>query len=355
MKIAYLLNVGAGKESGVLKKIVEQVTVWITRGHEVKLFIQWPDSHIWSALQSLPVEIFPPPTRRQRYSRSSLGVPQILRWNPEIVYQRFSTFYPPYKRMMDSVPVVLEVNTDDLTEYRHQLSWRSFTYHRLTRSLVLKRAAGLVYVTRALAQKPYFACYGKPGIVLANGIDLSRYHLLPAPNHLQPHLAFIGTPGWPWHGVEKVVRLAQLFPEWHFDVVGYQKKDIDLTPPANLIFHGLLDGNSYQKLLAQTDVAIGTLAYHKIRMQEGCPLKLRQYLAYGLPTIIAYQDTDFPQGHPLILQLPNTANNIDSRKEEIRQFVLRSQGKRIDRASITNIDSNQKELQRLDFFQQCLP
>jgi|GEM_PF-4169519 len=31
MKIAYLLNVGAGKESGVLKKIVEQVTVWMER------------------------------------------------------------------------------------------------------------------------------------------------------------------------------------------------------------------------------------------------------------------------------------------------------------------------------------
>ena len=354
MKIAYLLNVGAGKESGVLKKIVEQAAVWLAQRHEVKLFMQWPDDNIWSGLKTLPVETFAPLTRRQRYTRSGLGVPQVLAWKPELVYQRFSTFYPPYRRLLKAQPVVLEVNTDDLTEYRYQRKWRSFTYHRLTRGLVLKYAAGLVYVTRNLSQKPYFTSYRKPGIVIANGIDLSQYNPLPPPNHSQPHLTFIGTPGWPWHGVEKVVQLARIFPDWRFDIVGYQRSDIDQDAPPNVFFHGMLDGDSYQKLLTKTDVSIGTLAYHKIRMQEGCPLKLRQYLAYGLPTIIAYQDTDFPEGHPLILQLPNTTDNIESHQEQIRQFVERVKGTRIARESIMSIDSTQKEHKRLEFFRECL-
>jgi glycosyltransferase involved in cell wall biosynthesis len=354
MKIAYLLNVRAGKESGVLKKVVEQGTIWQDQGHEVKLFVQSPDANLWSGLRTLPVEIYPPPTRWQRYFGCSLGVPEVLRWKPDLVYQRFTTYFPSYKHLMDSLPVVLEVNTDDLTEYRYQLRWRAFTYHRLTRGLTLKRAAGMVYVTRDLSQKCYFTSYGKPSIVLANGIDVSQYDPLPAPHNSQPHLAFIGTPGWPWHGVEKVVQLARLFPDWHFDIVGYHKNDIEENVTENVICHGLLNRESYQNLLAQTDVAIGTLAYYKIQMQEGCPLKLRQYLVYGLPTMIAYQDTDFPQGHPLILQIPNTPDNIETQQESMRQFVQRAQGKRIERDSIIRIDSTQKEIQRLEFFQQCL-
>ena len=354
MKIAYLLNVGAGKESGVLKKIVEQVTVWMERGHEIKLFMQWPDDNIWSGLRTLPVETFAPPTRRQRYTRSGLGIPQVLAWKPELVYQRFSTFYPPYRRLLEAQPVVLEVNTDDLTEYRYQRRRRSFAYHRLTRGLVLSRAAGLVYVTRDLSQKPYFTSYRKPGIVIANGIDLSQYNPLPAPNHSQPHLAFIGTPGWPWHGVEKVVRLSNIFPHWQFDVIGLESDDFSKSVPSNLKFHGCLNREDYLNILAQADVGLGTLSLHIKNMEEACPLKVREYLACGLPTIIAYEDTDFPDGHPLILQLPNTPDNVESQEEPIRQFVNRTQGKRIARDSIIGIDSTQKEYKRLEFFQQCL-
>ncbi|MBN1844594.1 MAG: glycosyltransferase family 4 protein [Sedimentisphaerales bacterium] len=354
MKIAYLLYTGAAGESGVLKKIAEQAGQWLSQGAAVKLFIQNAGRGIWPGLKDLDVVTFVPGSRRERFSRRGLGVGAVLDWQPELVYQRFDTYWPAWGYLMRQVPTVLEVNTDDLTEYRLQRNRRSYWFHRATRGLTLKKAAGLVFVTRALAARPYFARYRRPSIVIANGISLEAYKPLSPAQNDQPRLVFIGTTGWPWHGVEKVVRLAGLAPQWQFDIVGYTAADVPVPASDNVIFHGHLSQDEYERILARADVGIGTLAFHKIHMEEGCPLKIRQYLAYGLPIILAYEDTDFPEGHPMILRLPNTPDTVEANLGAIRRFVESVKGRRIDRSSIRGIDTAEKERERLRFFAHCL-
>jgi hypothetical protein len=89
-------------------------------------------------------------------------------------------------------------------------------------------------------------------------------------------------------------------------------------------------------------------------MNEACPLKVREYLAYGLPIIIGYSDTDFLERPDFILTLPNHENNVNESLSEIEKFVLKWKGKRVPRDMITHIDICEKEKQRLSFFQSVI-
>jgi hypothetical protein len=101
--------------------------------------------------------------------------------------------------------------------------------------------------------------------------------------------------------------------------------------------------------VAAADVAIGPLALHRNRMDEASPLKVADYLAYGLPVIIAHQDTRFPDGAPFLLQLSNEEDNVDRALDDIAAFVDSWVGRRVDRREIRVIDAPLVERQRLDF------
>ena len=58
--------------------------------------------------------------------------------------------------------------------------------------------------------------------------------------------------------------------------------------------HGTLSGDAYWAVLGRADVAIGSLAMERAGLREGSPLKVREYLLAGIPTVIGYEDTDFP-------------------------------------------------------------
>jgi hypothetical protein len=87
-------------------------------------------------------------------------------------------------------------------------------------------------------------------------------------------------------------------------------------------------------------------------MEEASPLKVREALAYGLPVILAYQDTDFLDARvDFLLQIPNTEENVYENATAIRAFAYAMQGHRVDRDFIQpRIDQSIKEKARLDFF-----
>lgn len=96
-------------------------------------------------------------------------------------------------------------------------------------------------------------------------------------------------------------------------------------------------------------MAVGTLALHRKGISSTSAIKTGEYLAYGIPTIIGYEETDFPDGHPHLLQLPNTPDNVSANINTIREFVERVRGQRVDRSSIAHLDIEVKERERLRF------
>jgi hypothetical protein len=148
--------------------------------------------------------------------------------------------------------------------------------------------------------------------------------------------------------LEHVLFLAQAFPSWAFDVIGPDREELP-ERPSNVNVHGTLVPEEYDPILRRADVAIGTLGLYKKGMAQACPLKVREYLARGIPTIIGYKDTDFTEPAPFLLQVPNGATGVASSRARIADFVERSSRVSVPRAAIEHLDVSVKEARRLRY------
>lgn len=351
IRIAYLAHGVEGKRSGVRTKILSQASTWVALDPnvEVGIFVRCESG-------SEPDWQGEPNVIRVRASRAGilgrlvqreLLSFDLARWKPDLIYLRQSTVSPTVAVLAASVPTVVELNTLDLAELRMRSRARYY-FARVTRSLVLRRARGLVAVSGEIARHPSVREFGHPTIVVPNAIDLTRYPSLPPTGNTTPRLAFLGAPRLPFHGLDKIERLARHFPAWTFDIIGPAKDELRLDNP-NVLAHGLLDPVDYVPILARADIAIGSLALHRTAINEASPLKVAEYLAYGIPTIIGYTDTRFPTGAPFLLQIANSEDNVEASLEAINAFVLGWLGRRVDRQAVASIDTRSVERSRLRF------
>lgn len=361
MRIAYItLHWPRKKASGIGRKIEEQISAWQQAGHTVQLFshripVENEDELVKGAsfIYRESSGFFGKLTTEIQRSRAILPMVNAVRaFKPDIIYLRWSMYVFPAHRIFNIAPVVIEINTDDVSQ--HEMLGAMYSlYNRLTRPIFLTGAAGLVFTSTELQSSASFSGYHRPSVVIANGIDLSRNPVTPAPGNERLRVGFIGTPDLAWQGVDKITRLAELCPDLDFDIIGY---DDPGSTPHNLFFYGYLDNDKARVVLARDDVGLGTLALHRKSMQEASSLKTREYLAYGIPVIIPYKDTDLDDLKvDTILHIPNSEDSIERTWQTIRDFVYRMKGRRVERDLIIHrIDSRIKEKKRLEFFSSCI-
>ncbi|MGQ9574462.1 MAG: glycosyltransferase family 4 protein [Thermoguttaceae bacterium] len=359
LRIAYLVHLNLGPQTGVFRKIASQTAQWARHGHRVRLFVVTRTAEVVVGMQSaaigVPCSIYPYGRRGGaampdgRLRALGQAAAEVLQWGPQIVYTRQDFCYVPVVRLARRTRLVIEINTHDLAEIAGH-SRGQWLYHLLTRGFLLRSAAGLVFVCSELAGLPHFRRFRRPYTVIGNGIDLGPIQPAPAPSGGRPRLVFVGQRGCPWHGVDKVALLARAQPDWEFRLVGPAPEDLGTPVPANVVLYGSLDGAPCRELLRACDCAVGTLALHRNRMHEASPLKTREYLAYGLPVIIGYQDTDFPRGADFLLQVPNTETGLSEALPGIRRFVAAWKGRRVPREAIRHLGSDVKERRRVAFF-----
>jgi len=357
MHVAYIsLHWPRPLSSSIGKKIGNQIKVWRKLGHTIQFF-----SHLHSAHANEKL------IEGQRFYYHNDGGLLSCEWDritaagkllesvrifqPDVIYLRWGMYVHPMKRIFKIAPTIIEINTNDYEEHK-LLGFLKNQYNRLTRSVLLGNASGHVFTSKELAENSVFTKFNKPHIVITNGIVLENTPFYAAPNNTSPHLVFIGTPGMAWHGVEKLVRFAQHFPDIKVNIVGLESIEGYSRLPSNFILHGYKVEKEYEKLLSSADAAIGTLSLHLKGMQEASPLKIRDCAARGIPCILPYKDTDlFDLDCREILNIPNTPDNITTHAVEIHDFIERMQGKRLDRSLIeSRIDMFQKEKQRVEFF-----
>ena len=361
MRIAYVyLGASLKAVAGVKRKVLDQVGQWTAEGHSVSLYLQLGDAGEltepvgdWGGLRA---NVFGGGGSRNvvlRFLNRDAAIRRlvdtVLRDGADVVYLRFSPYYPALDKLIEAFPICLEINSDDLEEYPRRVGPLPYAYHRATRQRLLHRTSGVVFVTQELAEREHFAQFGRPFEVITNGIALDRVRqAAPAPPGPM-RLVFIGEPGLPWHGVDKILRLARALPECRFDLIGYSADDLHESAPPNVHPLGYVTGDAYRALLDGATAGIGTLALHRKGMDEACPLKVRDYLAAGLPVIIAYSDLDIPGSHWYSLRLHNTEDNIERGLPWIRAFLESVRGRRVARNEIAHLDTATKERQRLEF------
>lgn len=358
MQIAYLAHVNAARRSGVLPKIADQIARWRTAGHTVRLFVATRDADDpWSERAGdVVVRRYAGPLSRLR---AMTGLVEGIRaFRPDLVYLRWDLFYPPMLRLPRRAPLVVELNTDDEAESALGSRLRA-TYNRWTRGLLLGRARAFVFVSSELSAKPSFARFKALHRVVTNGVDLAAYPSLPAVEGPNPRLAFVGTAWQPWHGVDKLVALAARRPDWRFDIMGMDAESgLPGVPPdavpSNVTWHGAIERDRVVEVLANADIGVGTLALHRKSMSEACPLKVREYLAVGLPILYGYRDPDADDLGSYVLRIDNTETNVIDAGDAIDDFVTRSRGVRVPRSAVGHIDVAVKEGQRLALFDELV-
>ena len=350
LRVAGLVHGVGGRESGVRRLILEQAATWGRLRPDVDfgLFVRceagtddaWRDEpHVIAARSSslgMPGRFL---------ARELLSV-QLARWRPDVIYLRHSTVSPSVVGLAAAYPTVLGGDLDDLDELRLQSPLR-YRYMRMTRGWLLRYVRRIIVVTHEIARHPSITGAHVPVTVLPNSIDLTAYPELPAPANGEPRLVFIGAPGLPWAGVDKIVRLARRFPTWRFDVIGTRPDEIP-GAPTNVTAHGEMERASYRPLMASADVAIGPLALHRKNLHEASALKVAEYLAYGLPVILGCPEAAFPDGAQFLLQLPNSEDNVDVSHDAVAAFVAAWRGRRVARGEVAAIDSSVVESRRLD-------
>jgi glycosyltransferase involved in cell wall biosynthesis len=358
MRIAYVTIHVAPEimRGGVGKKIQTQTALWRELGHEATLFCLTPAEIPISQARQFIFDSGKGLIKREIARSAALTkmLAAIRAYQPDVIYLRFGLYSYPLHRLFKIAPVVLETNSDDMQEYAKRGKF-FYWMNRLTRNLTFGPAHGIVIPTFEL-EPVILPKRNKPARVISNGINLKDIEPLPPTKHTTPVIALVGSPHMTWHGVDKLFRLAEMCPDIAIHIVGYAQSDIEIPAPPNLRLHGFLNKDGVRKVLADADVACGSLAVHRNNMQEASVLKIREALAYGIPVIIAYRDTDLDEvSADFILRIPNTEDNVAENAKAIRDFAYAMIGKRADIDSIASrLDQRQKEKTRLEYFQQVI-
>lgn len=359
MKIAYIIDWNINADSGVLKKVAAKISIWESMGHEVHFCIVssntqnqfLPDnSHHVTVFETPEMKWLPGAGFKKYFGRTKafhdLSV-YLRKLSVDVIYFRQTRWYFPMDALFSSIPTIMEVNSDDLSEKKLTGSKINLLISAWGNKRLIRKIKGIVAVTHELAN-----LYQKESlkiVTISNGV-IVKENVAEYQKQNRPQLIFVGTPGQAWHGVEKVYEMAEKLPGFDFNIVGPSKpKDINYE---NIIFHGYLNATKLGELYKLIDVGIGTLSLYLNNMSEACPLKVREYLSYGIPVIVGYKDVDV-DGRDFVLHIGNYEGNVTDNIENIRSFVELFYGNRIDKNIINPlIDLNEKEKKRLTFIRE---
>ncbi len=350
MRIAYIFHLTDGAESGVFKKIRDQSQQWIRYGADVSFFLltrKGLATFFTDASAGIPTFVYEYSGIVERLKKVARLYTHVLNYSVDIVYYRYDIYYSSFEGFAKQLPVVMEINADDISEFRLGNRFRHW-FNYFTRRHIFPNVAGLIFDSHQLAESPHFARFGKPCLAIGNSINLERFPELPAARNPDPVVVFIGSANQPWQGIEKILWLASHLKKWRFELIGPGFSNFNGIP-SNVVTHGFMNQLKYEPLLARADAGIGPLSLYLAGKDESSPLKVREYLAYGLPTILGYQDTDFPDGAPFLLQIGGSPDNVMNNISKIEEFVISWQGKRVSRDMVNFLDVSVKEKKRLMF------
>lgn len=354
MRIAYLTFERPGPETGVGKKIDFHVECWRKSGHQVEhLVLNFPSAkstrmgvkYLFPQSGGKPLATA---ALRSRALRESVRA-----FNPDVVYTRQMLWFPGLVGALSGFRVIQEINSD-INEELKLLSGLSGVIKRIvysvTKSALDGSTKGIVFVTGELARRTRLE--GVRATVISNGYVFDTALL---PDHVdragRAGIIFVGSPDQAWHGVDKVLKMAEALHEFDFHLVvpGFMA-----AGPKNLICHGQLIGAELNGLYKRMSVAIGSLALHRKGMGEACPLKCREYAANGLPMIAGYKDSDL-SGASYYLELENTESNVENAIHRIREFVIKWRDTPFPYYDAVNrLDAVEKEKARLAFFEEVV-
>ncbi len=235
---------------------------------------------------------------------------------------------------------------------------------------IFREVLGGICVTHEIAkyEKKRFPAY--PTFVLPNCINIesnAAIELIEDPSKLntdhQRWVMLIGSKA-EWHGIDRLInslKNSNLLPNKsiRIDIIGLSAEpNIKHKLPTNttIQFLGKIKPSELEKKLQTYHLAIGSLAFYKIKISEACPLKVRDYWKAGLPVLIAYQDTSCIENPALAQFQFSTANHhrdlpIQKIHDFVAQLYLQPQiNEKIKTIALASVDYQKNIMNLVTYF-----
>ncbi|WP_158260095.1 glycosyltransferase [Zobellella endophytica] len=162
----------------------------------------------------------------------------------------------------------------------------------------IRKAAGIIGVTQEICDYERYRAgqLNKKSIVYPNAIMLN-YSPVEDKRHYTPNLLFVSSYFYSWHGLDLLLKSMEKNKDsFTLHLVGkLSKSDHEVASRDNrVVIHGHKNISEIRNIAADCWLGISSLALDRKNMQQACTLKVREYLAMGLPTYANYEEV-FPE------------------------------------------------------------
>lgn len=157
----------------------------------------------------------------------------------------------------------------------------------------VRRSDGTVAVTHEIGK--YESCRGNRDVyyIYPNGIDYSTSIVANDNRTNIPEFIFVASVFSPWQGLDKLIDAAALSKdEFLIHIIG-RVSDVDLLKiqkDLRFKYHGPLGQDGICDISSSAWVGISSLALERQSLKEACALKVREYLAMGIPVYGGYKE-----------------------------------------------------------------
>ena len=363
MRIAYVTEWSPYEKSGVLLKILGQVSAWKAAGASVRIFALAPVRNSNCAFNfeshgEVIGRISQNSLTRFRFARlgyvnkimSVLALKAAVKqFNPDVIYyRRQGPWYPGIGSVLRLSPTVRELNGN--TAGAAIWGKLNVRIERISDQILERFVTAYIAVSPDIAEE--FSSIGRPVAVIPNSLPRHPDALPPTKNKT-PAFVFVGSvvaDGGEWHGIDKILVMAAKLPASRFEIVGTSRADLaGHAIPDNVRFHGPKYGEELEEIYQNCDIGIGTLALHRRGMATNSALKPLEYLIFGLPVILGYRETEPAlNSAEYTLFIGNHERNVLDSIDEITAFAEAWKGRRVS-ADLGYLSSDVVERRRLDF------
>jgi len=195
------------------------------------------------------------------------------------------------------------------------------------------KAIGLIGVTDEISREESKRNFSLPRKTISNGIDVSKVNFtkfIPFDGESLT-MTIVASEFAAWHGLDKLLNsliVNNSDIKITLNLVGEYITNNDKTTIENINttkknitvkILGSKRGEELDEVFSNSTLAIGSVAIYRQKLEEACALKIREYLARGIPFIYSAKDPDISENSSFSFELPNDDSPIDF--NQIIKFV----------------------------------
>ena len=336
------------KNIGIINKFDSFIHYFNKNGTDIilKPVILVPENfeagQLFPELKFIPINFMAPANGFLDYIQGKIAsvkkfIIEVKRHKPDFIYLRYPVADPILfltlkylKKIYPDMKLITEHQTKELFEVKLLKKPLHFFLEYIFGKYIRNMLDGIVSMSKSISvyQKSQISSKIKNTrfLVLGNSVDLKKNRIrriVPGYDSEELKLGFVGNLS-SWHGIDRLIhglsdyigtRKIKLYLVGKGSEFDKLKSELNLIPSKErVVFLGSLTGKDLADFYCSINIAVSSLALHRLEMTDGGPLKTPEYMAKGIPFIIGYNDLEIPPHFPFVFRVSSDDKPIDINK-----------------------------------------